>query len=177
MSRIDPQSFEEDKDHMKFYGEAVLYKMISAFIKETRRFMSPHLMTQLRTCYIRKSNLVLVHDLLNLADCFPVGFFDKEKMTEKSKTSVLMNIVGYLSQCEHIILNDICAFVAYCGEKAYFKEINDTINDVSGFLNTGSMVPMFNDNFESNGNNPNESLFINQMDDNTQKNFTKKKKN
>lgn len=39
------QNAGSDFEILEFYGDSVLYERISSFLIQTRRFMSPHLMT------------------------------------------------------------------------------------------------------------------------------------
>jgi len=113
-----------------FFGDAVLYRNISRFIKDTRRFMSPHLMTQLRTCYIRNSSLARVFDNLRLDTLFQNDDF---RETEKIKSDVVESIIGELSNkgCDQL-LNEFIAFIAYSGEEIYFKEAFDSFTNGNG---------------------------------------------
>ncbi|KAL6073750.1 hypothetical protein QOT17_004748 [Balamuthia mandrillaris] len=51
---------------LEFYGDSVLYERISFFIMQTRRFMSPHLLTRLRCSVINNKNLARCFDSLDL---------------------------------------------------------------------------------------------------------------
>src|SRR5579875_1836945 len=42
---------------LEFYGDSVLYERVSNLLLQTKRFLNPHLLTQIRTCCICNSNL------------------------------------------------------------------------------------------------------------------------
>ena len=102
---------------LEFYGDACLYQTISQYIMTTRRFMNPHLMTQLRMSCIKNVNLAVVFDLLHLDQLLRV----QGAMPVKDKADIVEAIIGELAEDEEetATLNEITAYIAYVGEKAF----------------------------------------------------------
>jgi len=113
---------------LEFYGDSYLYERVSHFLMTTRRFMDPHLMTTVRVACIRNSNLAEVYDLLRLASLCPPSLSTTiHKELIKWKGDVIEAIIGELAEAEenqeaNMLLTELLAFIAYCGEKAYFEE-------------------------------------------------------
>jgi len=105
---------------LEFFGDACLSQTISTFIMTTRRFMSPHLMTQLRISCIRNSNLALVFDVLRIESLLRKP---PEKLEQKEKADIVEAILGELTEAdtESAFLNELTAFIGYLGDKAYFQ--------------------------------------------------------
>eukprot|EP01087_Luapelamoeba_hula_P003232 TRINITY_DN1302_c0_g1_i1.p1 TRINITY_DN1302_c0_g1~~TRINITY_DN1302_c0_g1_i1.p1 ORF type:complete len:567 (+),score=116.39 TRINITY_DN1302_c0_g1_i1:353-2053(+) len=130
---------------LEFYGDSVLYERISFFLMQTRRFMSPHLLTKLRSAVIQNRNLALCFETLNL-----VGLFEKGKAPTvmKGRADVVEAMLGELSEaCTHTTsqsgidsglirgaLDELLAYICYSGEREYFlhHSLSDDVNSGSG---------------------------------------------
>jgi hypothetical protein len=81
--------------------------------------MDPHLMTQLRMNCIRNSNLAEVFDLLRLSTLMREFLVP---VAVKPKADVVEAMIGEMAEYdeESTALNELIAYIAYVGEKAYF---------------------------------------------------------
>lgn len=71
----------------------MLYQTISQYIMTTRRFMNPHLMTQMRMQCVRNSNLEEVFDTLNLKTLLPKPL---PQIHMKSKADVVVRLFSII---------------------------------------------------------------------------------
>eukprot|EP01129_Flabellula_baltica_P017344 TRINITY_DN958_c0_g1_i1.p1 TRINITY_DN958_c0_g1~~TRINITY_DN958_c0_g1_i1.p1 ORF type:complete len:337 (-),score=55.05 TRINITY_DN958_c0_g1_i1:139-1149(-) len=112
---------ESEFEVLEFYGDSVLYETISKFIMETRRFMDPHLMTQLRTSCIKNESLAKVYDILSMESLLPAKYQGVTKKV-KTKGDIVEAVIGELSENGYTeLVKKFIAFIAYVGEESYFK--------------------------------------------------------
>jgi hypothetical protein len=144
---------------LEFYGDSVLYERISFFMMQTRRFMSPHLLTQLRCSVIQNINLARTFETLNLNELLATNC--TRTLEFKEKADVVEAIIGelnecclrgnLLSDCRFIkgVLDEFLAYICYMGEQNYFIGQNSNSEADSRSVRQQS--------FERNSNNEGES--------------------
>jgi dsRNA-specific ribonuclease len=120
---------------LEFYGDAFLYERVTKNIIRSRRFMDPHLMTNLRVYCIKNANLAVVFDQLGLEVLFEPSV-EKDSiamLTIKNKADIVEAIIGEIAEHrpEEDVLSELVAFISYIGEKEYFKEHNNHANEPS----------------------------------------------
>lgn len=97
---------------------------------QTRRFMSPHLLTRMRMSCINNRNLANVYDVLGLQNLISTP---EAVSLVKGKADVVEAIVGELSESAvrsgggtsalvRTVLDELLAYVCYIGEQTYFAE-------------------------------------------------------
>ena len=97
---------------------------------QTRRFMSPHLLTRMRMSCINNRNLANVYDVLGLQNLISAP---ETISVVKGKADVVEAIVGELSESAYrsaggtaalvrTVLDELLAYVCYIGEQTYFAE-------------------------------------------------------
>jgi len=119
---IEQGEFEK----LEFYGDALLYQHISRYIMMTRRFMDPHLMTQLRTSIVRNSNLARVFEKLDLGQLIDKPI-DPSFFTLKNKADTVEAIIGELAEHHHddSLLSELISFISYVGENQHSVDANE----------------------------------------------------
>lgn len=127
---LAPTDGSSEFEILEFYGDSVLYERISFFLMQTRRFMSPHLLTRMRMSVINNRNLANVYDVLGLQNLISSP---ETVNVVKSKADVVEAIVGELSESAYrsaggtaalvrTVLDELLAYVCYLGEQTYFAE-------------------------------------------------------
>eukprot|EP01102_Stenamoeba_stenopodia_P009881 TRINITY_DN292_c0_g1_i1.p1 TRINITY_DN292_c0_g1~~TRINITY_DN292_c0_g1_i1.p1 ORF type:complete len:259 (-),score=55.82 TRINITY_DN292_c0_g1_i1:68-844(-) len=127
---IRPNTSRCEFEILEFYGDAVLYERVSSFLMTSRRFMSPHLLTTIRTEVVRNANLARVYDALHLQ----ILLDEHEALQdEKDKADVVESIIGELSEAGKnnselstqigTTLKNLLAFICFTGETQYFASL------------------------------------------------------
>jgi hypothetical protein len=68
---LTPLDKESAFELLEFYGDSLLYHRITQFLMQTRRFMSPRCLTEIRASIINNKNLSKTYDSLNLKTLIP----------------------------------------------------------------------------------------------------------
>lgn len=128
---------KETFELLEFYGDSYLYHAISKMLAQTKRFMSPHLLTQIRISTVSNQTLARVFDSLGLNTLIKSDDLGT-KITTKQKGDIVESIIGELAEAFHnpsglklfsIIeksretLDELISFILYTGETIFNSSI------------------------------------------------------
>jgi len=134
---LSPNDASNKFEILEFYGDSVLSERISAFIMQTRRFMSPHLLTKLRIECTCNANLAKCYDIIQIKNLFNC---DHKLESTKRKGDVVEAIIGEmaesLSNPEFTALmaniketlQELLSFISFQGESMFHNLMNERVH-------------------------------------------------
>jgi len=123
-----PSDEMSDFEIYEFYGDSVLYERLAFTLLKTKRFMSPGLLTEFRSCSLTNKNLCTVFDLLNLGE---VVSLPRTEYSIKLKADAIEAMIGELTLLaldgeDPIIqhtLDELIGFICFMGEQEFYLEL------------------------------------------------------